>query len=62
MDSMMLERQAGGLDWTHPGRNELATAAEFIQSEDQMKLDAPFAVPATFDPDAGKFVSLPPYA
>lgn len=62
MDSVMLQKQAGSLDWTHPGRNELATAAEFIQFEDQMKLDAPFAVPATFDPDAGKFVSLKPYA
>lgn len=58
----MLETQAVGLDWIHPGPKELAKAADFIQLEDQMKPDAPFAVPATFDPDAGKFVSLPPYA
>lgn len=62
MNSVVLETQAAGLDWIHPGPKELATAADFIQLEDQMKLDAPFAVPATFDPDAGKFVSLPAYA
>lgn len=62
MESAMLQRQGVGLDWTHPGPDEFATAADFIQSEDQMKLDAPFSVPATFDSKTGKFVSLPLYA
>lgn len=56
----MANGQAFDLDWTNPGPHELSTAAEFIQSEDQMNLDTPFAVQATFDPNVGKFVSLPP--
>lgn len=62
MDYIMGPGQAVDLDWTHPGPNELSTAANFIQSEDQMKLDAPFAISATFDPSTGKFVSIPPYS
>jgi hypothetical protein len=62
MDFAMGEGQALELDWAHPGPNELCTAADFIQSEDQMKLDTPFAVQATFDPNTGKFTSLLPYA
>lgn len=62
MDYIMAHEQAVDLDWTHPGPNELSTAATFIQSDDQMKLDAPFAISATFDQSTGKFIRIPPYA
>lgn len=62
MGSVIRQRQAVGLDWTHPGPAERAIAAEFIQSEDQMNPDAPYAVPATFNHDKGKFDGFETYA
>lgn len=63
MGSVIRQTQAVSLDWTHPGPNERATAAEFILSvEDRINLDAPYAVSATYNHDKGKFDGFPSHA
>lgn len=49
------------LNWANPGPAEFATAAEFIQSEEQKDLHPVYGRPADFDPNLGKFVPLCPY-
>lgn len=62
MDSIMAHGPTIDLDWSHPGPKELSIAADFIQSEDQRNPNAPFALSATFDADAGRFGSIAAYA
>ncbi|KAG8159752.1 hypothetical protein KVR01_010389 [Diaporthe batatas] len=62
MDFTMPQGQAVDLDWSHPGPDEISIAVDFIQSEDQRDPTRPYALSATFDPEAGKFRSITPYA
>lgn len=62
MDSVIGHGQAVDLDWSHPGPEEHSFAAGWIRSEDQSHPERSFALSATFDPKAGKFGSVTPYA